>query len=280
MRIALFRPLGLAGVLRAVPALRALDAAFPEASITLIGLPRLRDIASRLHRYIDAFAAFPGFPGIPDVECDLDAVPDFFARMRAERFDLAVQMHGSGEIANPLMVLMGAAHHAGFHREGRYCPDAQRYLRWRDDEDEVARWLRLAAHLGAAPRGSFLEFPLQPQDWAEWRALRLEKYVCLHCGAQPQRFAELGDALAAEGWNVVLTGAAPVAAAMHEPAISLAGRTSLGGTAAVIAKARLVVSSDADTALIAAAMRTPATRLTADVRETLREARALLGRAA
>jgi ADP-heptose:LPS heptosyltransferase len=280
MRIALFRPLGLAGLLRAVPALRALDAAFPEASITLIGLPRLREIALRLHRYIDAFAAFPGFPGIPNAQCDLDAVPDFFAGMKAARFDLAVQMHGSGEIANPLMVLMGAARNAGYYREGRYCPDAQRYLRWRDDEDEIARWLRLAAHLGAAPRGSFLEFPLQPQDWAEWRALHLEKYVCLHCGAQPQRFAELGDALAAEGWNVVLTGAAPVAAAMHEPAISLAGRTSLGGTAAVIAKARLVVSSDPDTALIAAAMRTPTARLSGDVRETLREARALLARAA
>lgn len=279
MRIALFRPLGLASMLCAVPVLRALDAAYPQARITLIGLPRLRSVAARLHRYIDAFAAFPGFPGIPG-ECDLDAVPDFFENMKRERFDLAIQMHGSGEIANPLMVLMGASRNAGFYRPGRYCPDGQRYLPWQDEEDEVQRWLRLAAHLGAAPRGSFLEFPLKPEDWAEWRALRLEKYVCLHCGAQPQRFAELGDALAAEGWNVVLTGSPQVADAMREPAISLAGRTSLGGTAAVIAKARLVVSSDRATSLIAAAMRTPTARLSADVRQTLREARELLARAA
>lgn len=284
MRIAFFRPLGLAGLLCAVPALRALDAAYPEAHITLIGLAPLRDIAARLQRYLDGFAAFPGFPGIPgvlgDSGLDLDAVPDFFERMKSERFDLAIQMHGAGEIANPLMVLMGAAHNAGFYRPGRYCPDAQRYLEWRDEEDEVQRWLRLAAHLGAPPRGSFLEFPLQPEDWAEWRALGLEKYVCLHCGAQPQRFAEVGDALAAEGWNVVVTGNVQVAAEMHEPAISLAGRTSLGGTAAVIAKARLVVSSDPATSLIAAAMRTPTAKLSADVRQTLREARELLARAA
>jgi ADP-heptose:LPS heptosyltransferase len=150
----------------------------------------------------------------------------------------------------------------------------------------VQRWLRLAAHLGAPAKGGFLEFPLQPQDWDEWRALGfdkcgLEKYVCLHCGVQPQRFAELGDALAAEGWNVVLTGNAQVAAAMREPAISLAGHTSLGGTAAVIAKARLLVSTDRDASVIGAAMRTPTVTLRGhEVRQALSEARELLARAA
>ena len=131
MRIALFRPLGLASLLCAVPALRALDAAFPHAEITLIGLARVRDVAVRLHRYLDDFAAFPGFPGIPGVECDLDAIPGFFERMKQTRFDLAIQMHGAGKIANPLMVLMGATRNAGFYRPARYCPDAQRYLEWR-----------------------------------------------------------------------------------------------------------------------------------------------------
>lgn len=148
MRIALFRPLGLADVLCAVPALRALDAAYPESRITLIGLPSSSEIATRLHRYVDEFSAFPGFPGIPG-ECDVEAVPDFFAKMKKQRFDLAVQMHGAGEIANPLMVLMGAAENAGFYRPGRYCPDARRYLPWDDEEDDVQRWLRLTAHLGA-----------------------------------------------------------------------------------------------------------------------------------
>ena len=259
MRIALFRPLGLASLLCAVPALRALDAAFPHAEITLIGLTRVRDVALRLHRYLDDFAAFPGFPGIPGVECDLDAIPGFFERMKQARFDLAIQMHGAGEIANPLMVLMGAERNAGFYRPGRYCPDAQRYLEWREEEDEVQRWVRLVEHLGARAKGMFLEFPLEPEDWAQWRSLQLEHYVCLDRAAQPQRYAEVSDALAAEGWNVV--------------PISLAERRSLGGTAAVIAKARLVVSNDPATALLAAAMRTPTAR-------TLNEARELLARAA
>lgn len=279
MRVALFRPLGLASLLCAVPALRALDAAYPQARITLIGTRDTRELATRLWGYLDDFVAFPGFPGIPG-ECELDAVPEFFERMKRERFDLAVQMHGSGEIANPLMVLMGAAHNAGFYRPGRYCPDPQRYLLWEEQEDDVQRWLRLAEHLGAAPRGSFLEFPLRAEDWEEWRSLRLERYVCLHCGASAQPFAEIGDALAAEGWKVVVTGNEQVAQAMREPAVTLAGRASLGGTAALIAKARLVVSSDPATALIAAAMRTPTAWPSADVRQTLREARELLARPA
>jgi ADP-heptose:LPS heptosyltransferase len=261
MRIAVFRPVGVGGLLCAVPALRALDAAYPQAHITLIGLPPTRELAVRLHRYLDAFVEFPGFPGMAELDCDVEAVPDFFQRMKNQRFDLAIQMHGSGEIANPLMVLMGAERNAGFYRAGRYCPDAERFLNWQDDEDDVQRWLRLVAHLGVPLKGGFLEFPLQPRDWDEWRALRLEHYVCLHCGAQPERFAELGDALASEGWNVVLTGDAQVAGAMHEPAITLAGRASLGGTAAVIAKARLLVSTDADVALIGAAVRTPTVRV-------------------
>jgi ADP-heptose:LPS heptosyltransferase len=174
--------------------------------------------------------------------------------MKAARFDLAIQMHGAGEIANPLMVLMGAARNAGFYRPGRYCPDAQRYLEWREDEDDVQRWVRLVERLGAPPKGTFLEFPLEPEDWVEQRALHLENYICFD-----QRYAKAGDALAAEGWNVV--------------PISLAERRGLGGTAAVIAKARLVVSSDPATALLAAAVRTPTAR-------TLNEAREVLARAA
>ncbi len=271
MKIALFRALQLGDLLCAIPAVRAVRAAYPEARMALIGLPWARELAMRFSRYFDGFVEFPGFPGMPERVPDVAAIPRFFEDVSREKFDLIVQMHGSGELTNPLAVLMGGALTAGFYRPGHYRPDAQRFFPWRDDEHEVLRWLRLARELGLEPRGSELEFPLAERDWAEWRALRLGDYAVLHAGSQlpsrrwpAERFAEVGDALAAEGLQVVLSGtasereiAAKVRQAMREPAIDLAGRTTLGGLGALIARARLLVCNDTGLSHVAAALRTP-----------------------
>lgn len=271
MRIAVLRALQLGDLLCAVPALRALDAEYPAARITLVGLPWARQFAERFRCYIDDFVEFPGFPGMPERDCRPSALPPFLDAMKARRFDLALQMHGSGDHTNPLTQMMGPRHSAGFYPPGRACPDAQRYAEWRPQEHEVLRWLRLMAHLGIAARGSDLEFPLTAQDWQGWRELRLRDYACLHPGSQlpsrrwpAERFAQVGDALAGSGVQVVLTGSASeahltrrVAAAMAAPALDLAGRTSLGVLGALIARARLLVSNDTGVSHIAAALRTP-----------------------
>lgn len=271
MKIAIFRALQLGDLLCSMPAVRAIRAACPEARIALIGLPWARELAMRFSGYFDGFVEFPGFPGMPERSPDIAAIPRFLDDVFRERFDLVLQMHGSGELTNPLTVLMGGALTAGFYRPGHYRPDAQRFFPWRDDEHEVLRWLRLVRALGIEARGSELELPLAGRDWAEWRALRLGDYAVLHAGSQlpsrrwpAERFAEVGDALAAEGMQVVLTGAASERAitakvrhAMREPAIDLAGRTTLGGLAALIARARLLVCNDTGVSHVAAAMRTP-----------------------
>jgi len=271
MRIAVFRPVGLGALLSTVPALRALDAAYPAARITLIGPARARPLALRLRRYLDGYLEFPGLPGTPGPS-DPAALPEFFDLARGARFDLMLQMHGSGELANPLVVLMGAARTAGYFRFGRFCPDPRRYLHWRDEEHETQRWLRLLEHLGVPPKGTQLEFPLHEADFREAAGFALQGYALLHPDAGPLAapwkaggFAELGDALAAEGLRIALTGAArscalagEVRRAMREPALDLAGRTTLGGFGALVARARVVVTGNAGVALLAAATRTPA----------------------
>jgi ADP-heptose:LPS heptosyltransferase len=268
MKIAVLRALQLGDLLCSVPALRALRCAYPDAHVTLIGLPWARELAGRLRRHVNGFLEFPGFMGMP--ERRPRDLPAFFDAVRA-RFDLAIQLHGSGLFTNPFTALMRPREMAGFYQRGEWCPDRARFLEWRPEEHEVLRWLRLLEQIGVPAKGTQLEFPLAEADWAEQRALRLGDYAVIHAGSQlpsrrwpPERFAEVGDALAMEGLQVVLTGLSSekkltgeVRKNMRQHAADLAGRTSLGGLAAVVAKARMVVCNDTGISHVAAATGTP-----------------------
>jgi ADP-heptose:LPS heptosyltransferase len=275
--IAVLRALQLGDMLCAVPALRALRGAWPQARLTLIGLRWAREFAARFSRYVDDFIEFPGFPGLPERACDPRAFTAFLADAQDRGFDLALQLHGDGRLTNAVTALLGARHCAGFFPRGGACPDPARFLPWEPREHEVLRPLRLLERLGAAGTGIELEFPLDEIDRSELahlgRTFRLRPghYVCVHPGAQlpsrrwpPERFARVADALAAEGHAVVLTGTAgeaaitcAVAGAMRARPLDLTGRTSLGALGALIAKARLLVCNDTGVSHIAAATKTP-----------------------
>jgi len=277
-RIAVFRALMLGDMLCAVPALRALRAAFRDAAITWIGLEPTRPMAQRLPHLVDDFIALPGFPGLPEVPVDADALPGFFAAVRARRFDLALQMHGSGRVVNPLVAAFGAHHCAGFFDDEAAVPrrDEPLFVRWPTVGHEIERMLVLTDHLGVPRRGTVLEFPLGAADRDElaaaWPAAGGEpRYVCIHVGAQlpsrrwpVERFAAVADAVAATGRAVVLTGSAgeaglvdEVVRRMRRRAVNLAGKTTLGALGALIAAADALVCNDTSVSHIAAALGCP-----------------------
>jgi ADP-heptose:LPS heptosyltransferase len=261
-RIAVFRALQLGDMLCAVPALRALRHATPQATITLIGLPWARDFAVRYTHLIDDFLAFPGFPGFPEQPVSLPELPGFLNAVQRRNFDLVIQMHGSGGISNPLAAAFGGRRNAGYFVEGQYCPEPPNFLAWRDGEHEVLRTLRLMRHLGATPQGDHLEFPLQAADWQSLQhtsrhsGLALPargSYVCVHAGSRlpsrrwpVMRFAELADRVAEQ-----------VTRHMCAPVLDLTGHTDLGALAALVSEAALVVCNDTGMSHIAAAVNTP-----------------------
>lgn len=286
-RVAVFRGLMLGDLLCATPALRALRAGLPHARIALVGLPWARSFAARLPS-VDEFIEFPGWPGLPErpIE-DAAALPRFIARMRARRFDLAVQLHGSGRIVNPLVAAFGARHSAGFASlpdaedpAGAWRPaaDAALYAPWPTHGTEVERLLALTDHLGLPRQGQSLDWPQSAADQAAAQALLASlpgpahtAYAVVHPGSQlpsrrwpPERFAAVADRIASQGLRVLLTGSAAeaqltaqVAGAMHAPASNLAGQTSLWTLGALIDGAALLVCNDTGPSHLAAAMGTP-----------------------
>jgi|UniRef100_C6BLW0 ADP-heptose:LPS heptosyltransferase len=278
-RIAVFRALQLGDMLCAVPALRALRAAAPHAHITLIGLPWARQFQQRYAELLDDFVIFPGGPGFPEAgPGDTATTRGFLADLRARRFDMAIQLHGSGPRSTEVVRQFGAAHVFGFQPGGAIGRQTHAaLLPWPSQLPEAQRLLTLLTHLGAPAVPATPDFPLMRDDYAEALALLRrhgldrDRLVCLHPGARmptrrwwPERFAAVADTLAVSGFHVVITGAPSevdlvedVRSRMRQPAASLAGQTSLGGLAAVLRLARLLICNDTGVSHVAAAVRAP-----------------------
>src|SRR5690606_5739385 len=113
--------------------------------------------------YVDEFIDFPGHPAFPEQGVRASLLDDFYRDMQEIRFDLALQMHGSGVQSNDIIRRLGARHWGGFVPD----PSAQTswLLAWPDSEPEIIRYLALLQHLGLSDcQDPTLEFPLQESD--------------------------------------------------------------------------------------------------------------------
>ena len=275
-RIAVFRALNLGDFLCVVPALRMLRRATPAARITLIGLESVRACLPRFGHYVDEFVVFPGDPSFPEQRPRLQALPGFYAAMRSRRFDLALQMHGSGVRSNAIVQRLGACHWGGFVPD----PSARTpwQMAWPDAQPEIVRYLQLLQYLGVPGSGDpGLEFPLEAADrrhadeLAACGRLDLRRTVFVHPGARlasrrwpAGHFAAVGRRLAQDGWRIGVTGSAGecpltarVAASIGPEAVDLGGRTGLGALASLLQRACLLICNDTGVSHVAAAVRAP-----------------------
>jgi ADP-heptose:LPS heptosyltransferase len=272
---------GLGDLLCSLPALRRLRAARPDLSVTLVTWPELAAVVARMGDAVDDLLPFAGADGVPDRpegrRPDPAAERRFLAAARARRFDLALQMYGDRPAANRVTAAVGARLTGGFAPTGWTPPPGtgHLHLRYPRDLHEVDRHLRLLEHLGLPPGGPPpAGFPVTADDEAQAAAvrarhgLRAGRYVVLHPGASsPTRrwpaagYAAVGDALAAEGWSVAVTGTAgeapvtgAVLTAMRAPAADLTGATGLGALAVLLRDAAALVGNDTGSAHLAAAV--------------------------
>lgn len=276
-RIAVLRANALGDLVFALPALDALRAAYPDARITLIGRAWQRELLRDRPSPVDEVVPVVGDetadgPGeAPWLAAGPEARRAWLAAMRARRFDIAIQLHGGGRNSNPLVEALGARVTAGAATED--APSLDRSIPYVYYQQEAARCLEVVGLVGAAPRGLAPHLAVTDADRAaaaELLDLDLP-YAVLHAGASDVRrrwpapgFAPVGDAIAAAGLRVVLSGrseeacvTAEVRAAMETRALDLAGMTSLPALVGLLANARIVISNDTGPMHLAIAVGTP-----------------------
>jgi ADP-heptose:LPS heptosyltransferase len=262
----------------ATPAFRALRKAMPSAEITLMGMPFVEELVAR-SPHLDRFVPFPGFPGMAEQFFDARRTVQFLQQMQVERFDLAIQMHGSGVYSNPFTLMLGARVTVGFVREGDSpgCLDAA--LPMPINMHEVQRVLALTTFLGASPQGEETEFPLWAEDIAAAQALLASvqpPLIGLHPAAREatkrwasERFAIAGTVLRQQyGGTVVILGGLEelpltesIAPKIGPSCLNLAGKTSLAVLGGVISQLSVLVTNDSGPAHIAYALGIPTVTL-------------------
>ncbi len=270
-KIAVLRANALGDFIFSLPALDSLRAAYPESEIVLLGAPwHARFLAGRPGP-VDRVMVVPPLPGIRAAEPgevgpgQAGAVgsarlrEEFLDEARAEEFDVALQLHGGGGNTNALVSLLGAGLTAGLRADG--APPLDRWVRYEYYQPEVFRYLEVVGLVGAPAVTYRPRVAITDADRSVLRAALpppARPRAALHPGASDPRrrwparhFAEVGDALAGAGAEVLVTGTAAEAdvvrdllAAMRAPAIPVVDTVDLGGLAALYAECAVVVSND------------------------------------
>jgi ADP-heptose:LPS heptosyltransferase len=287
-RIAVLRGGGLGDLMFALPAVAALKAAYPEATVTLLGTPVHAELLSQTVGPVDETVILPFSEGVRPGPEDEEELERFFAGMRARNFDLAVQLHGGGRYSNPFLLRLGARHTVGTRT-----PDAaplERNVPYLYYQHEPLRALEVAGFAGAPPRELEARLRALP-EFGEQRALsgNGHRLLVIHPGATDprrrwpaERFAAVARKAADDGFRVYVlgdssekelaetvvehavgqsgTGGSPdrQQTVAGQPAVeSLAGKLSLGELAALLAGSSVVVANDSGPRHLAQALGTP-----------------------
>lgn len=271
-RAAVLRGSGLGDLVQSLPAAEALAAAYPDAALTLLGTPgHLALLADRPSPY-RTLLALPARPGVQAGVEDPAATAAFLAHARAQRYDLAVQLHGGGRNANPFLLGLGARHTVGSRTED--APELERWRPFLHLQHEVLRGLEVVALAGAEPVGLEPRIHLRPAEQEQQdAALGGPPTVVVHPGASDprrhwpvERFAAVVGALVADGVRVSVVGDAGEAglaeallAAVDDPdrrVRSLVGEQDLGALVGTLASADVVLANDSGPRHVAAAVGT------------------------
>jgi ADP-heptose:LPS heptosyltransferase len=273
----------------ALPALDALRNAYPKAAITLLGKSWHADLLRGRPGPVDEVFVLPDIPGItvqPAAEVDPDELREAIARLRAQHFDLALQLFGGGRYSNPFVASLGAGRTLGLRATDAGPLDAT--IPYRHFQPEVFRLLEVVGLAGAEPVTVEPRLESTPADEEEAAGVLQDAgrrsdsigrstaasdrpLVAIHPGAGDKRrrwpaddFGRVAGELVQTGIDVVVVGSlsdrvltSAVATASEDRAIDLGGRLSLGGLAGLLRRTSAVIANDSGPLHLAQAVGAP-----------------------
>ncbi len=265
-KIAVLRANGLGDFIFTLPALKALRSAYPQSEIVLLAKEWHRLFLLNRPGPVDRVIPVPRSLGVneasdwePENPREDEDRSEFFEQIRAENFDLALQMHGGGRNSNPFLLNLGARITAGLRTPDAL--DLDFTVPYVYFQHEVLRMLEVVSLVGAPLVAIEPSLHVTDADRAEADELLEidgQPLVVLQPGAgdgrrrwSTEKFAAVGEALTGEGMRVVVTGSAAdrelvdrLLASTSAPLVNLCGRLSLGGLTGLLAQSDLFIGNN------------------------------------
>lgn len=275
-KIAVLRANALGDFIVTLPALQAIKNTYPKAEIVLLAKPWHKEFLVKGRSPVDRVIVVPVKKGIREekgVVEDERKVAAFIAQMQEEAFDVVMNFQGMGISANPFIKSFNAGLTVGLTTEGAAPLD--RSINFYYYQNEMARYLEVAALVGAAPVSLEPQLAVLESDKEEIKSLLLQLQDKPFIALQPfaidlrrmwplENYPALADQLIEKGFKVVFTGADndrqavdTIILKMKYVAINSCGTFSLGGTAALLQNAAMVIGADTGPLHLARAVNAP-----------------------
>ena len=275
-KIAILRANALGDFLVTLPAIQAIRTEYPEAEIILLGRPWHKKFLVPGRTPVDRVIVVPVMEGIRNEINELTDIAlheKFFDEMQKEHFDIAIHFQGNGISANPFLNRLNAGLTAGLTTGNAESID--RAIPFYYYQSEVLRYLEVAALIDAKTDCIEPRINILKEDEEEIKGLLnfldQKPFVVLNPFAADIRrtwpaknFMSLADWLTKKNIEVVFTGSEEereavdlIISGMKHKALNSCGTVSMGGLAAILQNALMVISGDTGPLHLARAVNTP-----------------------
>ncbi len=275
-KIAILRANALGDFIVTLPALHAIRLKYRHAEIVLLGKPWHKEFLIAGRCPVDRVVIVPIMKGIRNEKNEPENIAEqerFFEEMQQEHFDIAIHFHGNGISANCFLNRLNAALTVGLTSQN--AEPINLSIPFYYYESEVLRYLEVAALIDAKADSIEPRINVLDQDKKEIKGLLylLDKkpFVVLNPFAvdirrtwPAENYAPLADWLKEKKFEVVFTGTKEessgvekIISAMNHKALNSCGTLSLGGLAALLQQAALVIAGDTGPLHLARAVNTP-----------------------